>query len=208
MKTERVLAVLFFSALWGVSEAVLGDALYSHGVPHASVPLTAIALVILTLASAYLPRAGMATLIACCAMLYKFLNTPFFGCHLLGIVLTGICYDVLFCVLKVKNKPLSAVLTVYTSFILFAVAITYIFRYEYWVQGGFAKVLQYVLIDGSVAAVICAALVPLSIRLGERAAEIPSPFRWRASPLAKTVAGVAVALWLLDVGILVVHSGL
>ena len=40
MKKEHILGILFFGGLWGISEAVLGDALYSSNVPYASVPLT------------------------------------------------------------------------------------------------------------------------------------------------------------------------
>ena len=87
MKAERVLGILFFGGLWGLSEAVLGDTLYSANVPYASVPLTVIGFVVMTFAWVYFPQRGTATLIAACAMLYKFFNEPFFACHLLGILL-------------------------------------------------------------------------------------------------------------------------
>ncbi|OHB75537.1 MAG: hypothetical protein A2Z25_07495 [Planctomycetes bacterium RBG_16_55_9] len=168
MKKEYVLGVLFFGGLWGLSEAVLGDALYRANVPYASVPLTAIGFIVMTVARAYYPQKGTATLIAACAMLYKFLNVPFFACHLLGILLTGMCYDLFFCVLKIKSRSVSAAAAAYLSYALFALMITYIFHYEHWVQGGFAKVLRHVGISGSVAALACAVLVPVSSRFGEQ----------------------------------------
>ena len=90
MKKEYILAVLFFGGLWGLSEAVLGDALYRVNMPYASVPLTAIGFLMMTIARVYYPRRGTATLVAACAMLYKFLNVPFFACHLLGILLLSV----------------------------------------------------------------------------------------------------------------------
>src|SRR4030042_1455727 len=99
-----------------MSEAVLGGALYAAQVPYASVLLTVVGLAVLTLARSYFPQKGTATLIAACAMLYKFLNSPFFGCHLLGILMTGACYDLVFSVLKVRVKSLGAAATVYLTY--------------------------------------------------------------------------------------------
>ncbi|MCK5272053.1 MAG: hypothetical protein KAJ52_05730, partial [Sedimentisphaerales bacterium] len=65
MKKKHILGILFFSGLWGLSEAKLGGLLYIAGLQdYAAIPLTAVALVILTLAKVYLPQLGMATLIA------------------------------------------------------------------------------------------------------------------------------------------------
>ena len=50
MKREYILGVLFLGGVWGISEAVLGGALYAGQVPHASVPLTVVGLVVLTIA--------------------------------------------------------------------------------------------------------------------------------------------------------------
>ena len=168
VKREYLLGVLFFGGVWGLSEAVVGNALYAANVPHASVPLTAIGLMVLTVARGFFPRRGTATLIAMCAMLYKFLNSPFFGCHLLGILLTGACYDFVFDVLKIRLRVLAAAATTYLSYAGFALMITYLFRYNHWVQGGLAAVLRHVIVEGSLAAVVGACLVPASARLGQK----------------------------------------
>jgi hypothetical protein len=200
MKKEYIIAVLFFGGLWGISEAVLGDALYRSDVPHASVPLTAIGFVVMTIAREYYPQKGTTTLIAACAMLYKFLNVPFFACHLLGILLTGICYDLFFSVLRIKNRPISAAAATYLSYALFALMITYIFRYEYWVQGGFTKVLNHIGIAGSMAALACAILVPAGFRLGERLRTTSeNPFRLKLHVVPSSVLGVTMALWIFGI---------
>ncbi|MHC4464195.1 MAG: hypothetical protein ACYS30_22610 [Planctomycetota bacterium] len=196
MRKEYVVGVLFFGGLWGISEAVLGDALYRTNVPYASVPLAVIGFVVMTIARVYFPRIGAATIVSLCAMLYKFLNVPFFACHLLGILLMGVCYDLFFSFAKIKNRSLSAAAAVYLSYMLFALMITYVFRYDYWVQGGFAAVLRHVGVSGSMAALGCAVFVPASFRLGERIKAnfaMPSKLKWQSVP-----GGVLVAtgcLW-------------
>jgi len=168
MKKETILAVLLFGGLWGLSEAVLGVILYTNDVPLASVPLTLIAFVILTLATLYSARPGTATLIAAFAMLYKFLNEPFFACHILGILVLGLSYDLFVNTARIRNRSLSAALTVYGSYAGFALMITYLFRYPHWVEGGFAMVAKHVGISGTLAAVLCAASVPIALGLEQR----------------------------------------
>jgi hypothetical protein len=196
MKKEYVLGILFFSGLWGFSEVVLGDALYRADVPFASVPLTIIAFIVLTFANVYLPRKGTATLIAAGGMLYKFLNVPFFACHLLGILLIGICFDLLFNVFAIKNRSISAVAAAYLNYALFAIMITYVFQYEHWVRGGFSSVLRHIGISGSLTAIFCAILVPLAFRIAERLKadyHVLFKFRWRL--VSGGVSLAAIGLW-------------
>ena len=196
MKKEHILGVLFFGGLWGICEAVPGNALYSAKVPYASVPLTIIGFAVLTIARVYFPQKGTATLIAVCAMLFKFLNVPFFACHLLGILLMGLCYDLFFSVFKIKSRSLSAVAAVYLNYALFALMITYVFRYEYWVQAGFAEVLRHVGISGSMAALGCAIIVPASLRLGEQLkANCLRPFNLKRQLVPSGVLALTIGLW-------------
>jgi hypothetical protein len=196
VRREYVLGVLFFGGAWGLSEAVLGDALYSARVPYASVPLTGVALAVLTMARTYFPQRGTATLIAACAMLYKFLNAPFFGCHLLGILMTGVCYDLVFDVLKIRTKALAAAAVTYLSYAAFALTITYLFRYEHWVQGGLAQILRHIFLAGSMAAVVCAGIVPPTVSLGERLkSSSPAPLRLLRSPIPGGIWAVTLGLW-------------
>lgn len=202
MKKEHILGILFFSGLWGISEAVLGDALYRADVPYASVPLTVIGFVVMSFATVYFPQKGTATVIAACAMLYKFLNAPFFACHLLGIFLTGVCYDLFFSVFAVRNRSLSAAAATYLSYASFALMITYAFRYDYWVQAGLAGVLRHIGISGSIAALGCAVLVPLSFRLAEQLkAHFATPFRLRLQLAPGSVSAVTIGLWVFSIAV-------
>ena len=167
MKKGYIWGILFFGSLWGFSEAVLGGLLYRFDTPYSSVYLTVIGFSILTVARVYLPRTGISSTIAAFAMLYKFLNAPFFACHLFGILLLGVCYDLFFSILRLKNRAVSAAAATYAGYSLFALMITYVFRYSHWVEGGLAKVLNHVGIGGTLAALGCALGVPLSHKFGQ-----------------------------------------
>ncbi|MBN2137137.1 MAG: hypothetical protein JW720_04975 [Sedimentisphaerales bacterium] len=197
-KKEYILAVLFFSSLWGISEAVLGGILYRANVSHASVPLSIIGFAVITLAWVYFPRVGTGTGVAACAMLYKFFNAPFFGCHLLGILTMGVCYDLFFGIVKTKSRWLAAAGAAYLSYAVFAVMITYLFRYEPWIQGGLGKVLGHIGIAGSMAALGSALLVPLSFRTGEKLKSRDArPFALRLQWSSGIISAVTLALWAL-----------
>jgi len=196
VRREYIWGVLFFGGVWGLSEAVLGDALYAAQVRHASVPLTVVGLAVLTMARSCFPQRGTGTLVAACAMLYKFLNSPFFGCHLLGILFTGACYDLVFEVLKIRLKSLAGAIVPYLSYAAFAVMITYLFRYDHWVQGGLAKVLRHIFVEGSMAALACACVVPLAARWGEKLkSRSTMPFGLLRSPITGRISLLTLGLW-------------
>ena len=198
VKKQHVLVILLFSGLWGLSEAGLGGWMYSRGLASAApVVLTAIALVLLTVARIYLPVAGTSALIGALAMLYKFLNEPFFACHLLAIFFLGAAFDAVYSLARGRLKPLVAVAATYLAFGVFAVGMTYVFRYEWWAAPGLPKVLRYVFVQGSLAAACGAAAVALADRLARRLAAGalagPAVPRW-----ASRAAGVvAICLWAL-----------
>lgn len=198
MKKKYILGILFFGTIWGASEAIFGGALYRARIPHASVPLAIIGFIVLTVARIYFPRAGSSTLIGSIAMLYKFLNAPFFACHLLGIFLLGLSYDVVCSRSKIKSPALSAAMATYLGYTLFAVIITYVFRYSYWIEVGFPKVARYIGITGTMAAVGNAVLVPIAARVG-RAFKTRSsaPFQFRSELAVGGLSLVTAALWVL-----------
>lgn len=198
MKKEHLLLILLFGTIWGASEAIFGGALYRVNAAYASVPLTIIALIVLTVARVYFPQAGSSTLIASCALLYKFLNVPFFACHLLAIFLIGASYDLVRSRFKIKNEALFAITATYLAYASFALMITYVFQYSFWVQGGLPKVLQYIGIEGTMAALANAVLVPLTIRFTRQLkAKSVEPVLFRSRLALGGSSLVVAALWIL-----------
>jgi hypothetical protein len=196
MKKEHVLGILFFGGLWGIAEATLGNYMYRHDIPYASVALTAIGLVLLTLSRPYFSWKGAATLIAGTAMLYKFLNEPFFACHLFGIVLLGAAYDLFFSTRWIRNRSLAAVLAVYVGYAAFAIMLAYIVRYQPWVKAGFPKVFNHIAVSGSLSAVVCAVCVPLAARLADRIkARLDMPFSLNLRWAPASMSLVTTAVW-------------
>jgi hypothetical protein len=197
MKKEYILGILFFSGIWGASEAFLGEALYDAGIPFSSVPLTIIGFCVLAFARVSFNQRGTATLIAALAMLYKFLNTPFFACHLLGILIVGMSFDLFFNVFKIRNRSISAAAAIYLNYTLFALMITYIFRYKYWVEGGFPKVLSHIGISGTMAAIGCAIFVPIAFYLGQRIkAYSARPFNLEYKLAPGGILTITLGLWI------------
>ncbi|NQU76452.1 MAG: hypothetical protein HQ546_09090 [Planctomycetes bacterium] len=167
MKRQYIVGILFFSALWGLSEAVLGGWIYSAHMRHAgAVILTVIGFAILTLARIHVPLPGASTAIGALAMLFKFLNEPFFACHLLAIFLLGVAYDLVFSLAGGRNKALIGLGATYLGFAMFALIITYVVRYSYWIDVGWPKVVHYVAFVGTITALCNAACVPLADYLG------------------------------------------
>jgi len=207
MKKAAILTILFFGTVWGFSEVFLSEALYSLKVPHASVPLTILALAFLTVARVQFPRPGSSFALACCAAAYKCVamllavgGTPMFTCHLLGILLLGAVYDGVFSTLSKRNKSACAAGVVFLAYALFAVSITYVFRYSPWLTGGWPKVLRHVAVDGSLAALGGAIVVPLCFRLGgvlSKRSAAPVPLR--AKLLVGAASFVTAALWVVGI---------
>lgn len=197
MRKEYILGILFFSGLWGFFEVVLGGFLYKENIPFSALPLAVIAFLILTIANIYLPQKGTAMFIGAIAMLYKFLNTPFFACHLLAIFLLGVSYDLGFNFFKIKNKALAGILSTYLGFILFAITITYIFRYPHWVNAGFQKVINYIGREGTLVAFTNSIIVPASFYLGQKLKEKTiNPFAFKSKFATRSVSLITLSFWL------------
>jgi hypothetical protein len=166
--------VLLFGSLWGFSEVFAGEFLYAQGVPRASVWLTAFALLILGFARGLFNRPGSSILIGALAAVFKLVNAAPFWCHLLGIVFIGLVFDLGATAWLKKGhsrilpQALTGAVTAYGGYALFAMTITYIARFDPWVQGGLPRIMEHVFIGGSLAAVAGAFLVPLGYKLGLR----------------------------------------
>ncbi len=202
MRKDYLLAILFFGSLWGLSEASLGGLLYRDYslLFLAPVPLTIIAFMILTVAKIYLPQKYSATFIGSIAMLYKFLNMPFFACHLLAIFLLGLSYDLVLNFFKIKSKAMFGLVATYLGFILFALTITYVFRYHYWTEEGLPRILRYVGISGTLAAIANFAFVPASFKLGQMLKKrMVNPFEFKSRLATGSVSLITLTIWFLGI---------
>lgn len=191
MAKKYILGILFFSGLWGLSEALLGGYLYKIQATYSSVPLTVIAFVILTVACFYMPKVGVAAAIAICAMMYKFFNQPLFACHLLGIAILGICYDVFFNALRINSKSLSAFAAALVNYTLFALMMRYVTNNGFWDS---TKMINHIA-EGVIAAAACAIIVPIVFRIVENInskAEL-KPVSWKPAPAISL--GIIAVVW-------------
>lgn len=196
-KPGQVVWLLFFGSLWGLSEVVVGEALYSANAPYASVFLTVWALVILSLGRGFLNKAGSSTLMGCVAALYRMVNAAPFFCHIWGIVFIGMAFDLASSLLMKEGRKfflrssLAGIASAYSGNALFALSMTWVFSNEYWFASGLSKVLDHVFINGSLVAVAASGVVPLGYWLGRKVDELSSlRKRWTYSTLTILVLGL------------------
>ena len=191
-----LIGIVFCGGLWGLCEALLGGWLYAADYRQvAPVVLSAAALAVLTVGRLRMPLAGSSAAIAALAMLFKFFNQPFFACHLLGIFLLGASFDAAWTLARGRAKPIIGAAATYVGFALFAVTITYVFRYEHWAAEGWRKVIWYVGVPGTIAAVCNAVIVPLAAVADHRVRALSAGHAvWRAWAGRAAVA-TAAAMW-------------
>ena len=158
-------------SLWGLSEVVAGKALYEANIPHASVYLSASGFFLLAVARGLFNKRGTSSVIGGMAALFRLVNASFV-CHILGIFLMGVAFDIAASTLLKGEKKgflrssLTGITGAYGGYALFALIITYVVQYEIWVVGGLQKVLYHVFLTGSLAAVVAGLLAPLGYVLG------------------------------------------
>lgn len=169
---------ILFGSLWGINEVVTGEVLSASEVPYFSVLLTVVALFILAVARGIVNRPGSSTAIGTIALLFKLANAAPFYCHMLGIFMVGLAFDIFASVLIKSQKTsaikcgLTGILSAYSGNALFALLITYIIRYEIWARAGLPKVLEHIFVSGTFAAILAAFAVPLGFRLGVTSGEM------------------------------------
>ncbi len=168
MSKRNILLILFFGSLWGFSEVFLGKALYSSNIHYPGVILSILALGILGIAYALIQKAGAMALIAVVATIFRLVNAGPFFCHLLAIFSLGVGFDIVMKLIKERKfNWLSGALSAWLGYALFGFLITYVFRYHYWIAFGLPKVIKYIGIEGSLAALGSAITVMMGYRIGE-----------------------------------------
>jgi len=190
--------LFLFGSVWGINEVFLGNILYLNEAPYPAIILTVIALFLLAISRGMINKPGSSTLIGTFAVLFRLANTAPSYCHLLGIFLLGVTFDV-FASLLIKHEEktplkwgLTGAMSAFGNNALFALLITYVFRYEYWVVGGFSKVSHHIFVSGIISALLAAFLVPMGFLVGKNGG-IFADNRPRWS-YAGTILG-SIALW-------------
>jgi hypothetical protein len=196
--TSAVIGILFFGSVWGGVEVSFGGWLYSHSIPFSSIYLTTIAIVILASAKRIYPFLCTGTVMGAVALCFKTVNTPFFACHLLAILLLGVGYDIAHESLTRMYKgrfrlSLTGILGAYTGRILFAVLMMYVIRYRYWTEAGPSKVIDYIAVSGTVSALLGALAAPAGAIFADRLTGLSWPGLHRhltAAVVLMTTAGI------------------
>ena len=199
--------ILLYGSLWGLSEALLGGLLYSNQVPRASVYLGAWALLLLAAARRTANIPGTSSAMGIIAALFRLVNAGFFICHLGGIVLLGVAFD-LAASLWLKNIPGkrsgiytrtlrtagTGILSAFLSNAAFALVFAFFIRYDHWAEGGWPKVFEYIFVSGGLLALAAAVCVPLGWRLGLKAQDMPER---KLSTVTRYALALSVSFWIL-----------
>ncbi|MCK5114900.1 MAG: hypothetical protein KAR11_09085 [Phycisphaerae bacterium] len=205
MKKQFIVGVLFFSGLWGVSEVLLGELLYKAqlGKVLAPVLLSVIAFAIMTMARVTLRRNGVVLLIGAFVMLYKIVGMglitgPVYSCHLLGIYALAAGFELTWVATRGRYKPLIGAAGTALGFVIFAVFITYVFRYRFW---NTEKFVHYLLIPGSITAGINLFVVPLTALGMKKLEDIETASHTRAVPrwAFGAVSGATLGMWIFSI---------
>lgn len=174
MKKFRPIMWLFlFGSIWGINEVFLGKILYENEIINSPIILTVIALFLLAISRGMINKPGSSALIGAFAAIFRLANTAPSYCHLLGIFLLGVTFDVFASMLiKQEDKTpvklgLTGAVSAFGNNALFALLITYVFRYEYWVVGGISKVSHHIFVSGTISALLAAFVVPLGFFVGK-----------------------------------------
>ena len=186
----RLLFLLLLASAWGLAELIGGETVW----------LTAWALLLLVVARTVINRPGSSTAIALVAVLFKSINTAPFVCHLAGIAILGIAFDLTATLLwrdeEERYVPaiLAGVNATFLSCFLFAASMVWIVEYKHWAGGGWEKVGEYTLASGGRGALTALVVVPLGLLIGTQLVR-------RAKAQPHTMFGAAAAasatLWVL-----------
>lgn len=170
-KRSLLIWVLFFGSLWGISEVVVGKHLFDSDVPYASAYISAWAFFILAIARGVMDKPGTSAAIGGIAAVFRLVNASFV-CHIFGIFLLGVAFDLAFSLLVKQKKKnpiqtgLAGVIGAYSGHLIFALFAAYIIRNPFWVTGGLPKISEHVFISGSYVTLASIFLVPLGYWIG------------------------------------------
>jgi len=186
----RLVCLVLLASAWGLSELIGGP----------TVLLTAVALLLLAMARSLINRPGSSTAMAAIAVLFKSVNTAPFLCHLAGIALLGLAFDIMASLLwRDDRKPylrtaFTGMLSAYLSCLLFGASMIWIFKFRHWAGGGIERLGEYMLSSGSRGALTAVLIVPAGLWLGR---QLVHQAAGRPRAVLRAAAAICLALWVL-----------
>ncbi len=167
-----LMAAMTIGCLWGMTEVVMDASFAWSGSPARAVVLPTLAVLFLGALHALEGKPCAMLTAGAVAAFFKFLNVPFFACQIFALVLLaailGLAVWVRIPLFRVARNRLPVVvgLAVWVFFLLFALTMTYVARYHWWVMGGLPKVANYVLLQGTAAALLSMGAFLLGQKVG------------------------------------------
>ncbi len=184
----RLACLAVIASLWGMSELLGGDTLR----------LVATALVLMAVGRVILNLPGSSIALALVAVLFRSVNAAPFHCHLAGIALLGVSFDVMATLLlRAGQRPmlrgaLVGAGSAYLGALLFAAAMVWVFEFRSWPEGGLGRVVEHVSFSGSRAALAGLFAVPLGLWIGRQLAGVAARHPGR---MLTATATACVLLW-------------
>ncbi len=156
---EWIVIAVMVGSIWGMAEVLMDAAFSWAGGMARAVVLPTFAAFLLGTQYALTKRPLAPVVAVLCAVFFKFLNVPFFACQVLAVVSIGLITAGALAFasrlqLRERWLPFWCGAAVWIFFLFFAVTMTYVLRYHWWVQGGWSRVAGYVGIAGSMAALL------------------------------------------------------
>ena len=209
-KRFAITSILLFGSLWGLSELGIDRLELAESVPRAPL-LTAAAIVFLVIARQVWDAPGSSFSLAVLASAFKFVQSPFFGCKIAAVLILGGIFDVALSLARGREPAAlwsirraapyaRVVIATFASFVAFGFVARYVLANPFWVAGGAARMLEYQLLHGAIAAGLAVPATYLGLRAGAWIAETAASWgggrllAYRLTALASGAAGVAVAL--------------
>lgn len=180
-----VMGALLFGSLWGVLEATLGGVLHLLHLPFKGQVMANIGFFIMAVAVAASRRPLMPLAVGLVAASFKATDALLLSVPLaermivnpmIAIVLEALAFQALFLAVTKKQKAAAGLRAyavrgaagMYLATVMSALVFFFVLRRGPWDIGRLDLLARYLTVDGSVAAIVAAAVVPLGAYAGER----------------------------------------
>jgi hypothetical protein len=171
IQLKAMIFILAGGMLWGLVElaGVLSVGPSSAFYIYLPSALTALALLILFNVKKSVRMPGAAIIMALIAIWYKSIGHLFFPCMAVAMLCLAAAFDFAFWLSKdklnsFKDHIIFSAATIFSSFVIFVIIMTFIVQNPFWVAGGFGRIAQYVLLNGTLAVCLIAPLLYLTTR--------------------------------------------